>query len=452
MAKKKKVNSCANCDGDHSTDKCPLVQKKSKSHSDTVARIDFVFTEVPQNSDEKRELEDFYNESFKPTAEGFLKGMAPVTNVGVFPYLQEDGSVRWELRPPEEVFSRESIDSLRMKPLTNNHPNFEVAPENVTQLQVGSLGDSVVADAYHLNAPIIINEQNAIKDAQNGKRSLSCGYFADIEEVPGVWMGVPYDAVQRNIRYNHVAIVDRGRAGDDVKIKLDSVDFGNIGVMTMDAAPENKKKLIGSNEPKEDEIMLKKIKIDGVEYEAEAEVIKTLSQVQAKLDEANEKLKAADTEKSTLNAKVDTLEEEKTDLQKKLDEAKNAQIDPVKIDAAVEARIELNKAVEKAGVEVKEDMCEIDIKKAVILSVSSNADATAKKLDGADDVYINARFDSAVEKLDEIEDVSERNTQAVNGGPKDPKKDAAEENKDSGASRKKMVQDMQNAWMKKEKN
>ena len=60
-------------------------------------------------------------ERMKMTPEGFLAGRAIVTNVGVFPYLTEDG-VRYELRLPEEVFAKDSVKSLENCPMTNLHP------------------------------------------------------------------------------------------------------------------------------------------------------------------------------------------------------------------------------------------------------------------------------------------------------------------------------------------
>ena len=68
------------------------------------------------------------------TPEGFLIARAPVTSVGVFAYRNADGTPRYELRLPEEVFSEESLNSLKMKPLTLLHPDQAVTPDNVEKL------------------------------------------------------------------------------------------------------------------------------------------------------------------------------------------------------------------------------------------------------------------------------------------------------------------------------
>lgn len=79
---------------------------------------------------------------FQETPDGFLTGRAIVTSCGVFSYRRPDGTIQAELRLPEEVFDRDSLDSMRLKPLTNDHPAGPVTPETAKALQVGSLGNS----------------------------------------------------------------------------------------------------------------------------------------------------------------------------------------------------------------------------------------------------------------------------------------------------------------------
>ena len=83
--------------------------------------------------------------------------------------------------------------------------------------------------------------------------------------------------------------------------------------------------------------------------------------------------------------------------------AKAEALDSTKLDEAVNARIELYKNAEKAGVEVKNDMKDADIKKAVIAKVFPKAN-----LDGKDSAYIDARYDATVEMLAERADSNSR--------------------------------------------
>jgi hypothetical protein len=56
--------------------------------------------------------------------------------------------------------------------------------------------------------------------------------------------------------------------------------------------------------------------------------------------------------------------------------------------------MELLRNADKAKVEVKEDMSDVDIKKAIITSQFPKAN-----FDGKDEVYIQARYDAAVEMI-----------------------------------------------------
>jgi len=341
--------------------------------------------------------DSFMVDKFTKTPEGFLTGRAIITNVGVFPYVMDDGSVRLELRPAEEVFHPDSIASLKNKVLTNDHPTVAVDADNAADLQKGFVGDTVYADGFHLSAPITITDADTVADVQAGKRGLSAGYSVDIDETSGVWMGIHYDVIQRNIRYNHTAVVERGRAGDSARMKLDSAD--GVPVSVQISQPTQTKE---ENEP------MKKIKIDGVEYEAEGEVIKQLTTAQAKLDAANEAASASAKANSELQAKLDAATEELASAKTKLDEAATAA--PEQVEAAVQARLDIMVSAGKAGVEVKKEDTNIEIQKAVILKASPDA-----KLDGKDEVYITARYDAAVERIDAQDTASQSNLETVNG-------------------------------------
>lgn len=69
---------------------------------------------------------------------------------------------------------------------------------------------------------------NAIKadiviyNLDTSARELSCGYTLTLDETPGTTPeGEHYDAIQRNIRYNHLAVVPRARAGSLARLNID---------------------------------------------------------------------------------------------------------------------------------------------------------------------------------------------------------------------------------------
>lgn len=351
---------------------------------------------------------------FERTTEGFLKGRAIVTCCGVFTYKRADGTLQRELRLPEEVFAPATLESLKLKPVTLNHPTELVTPENADMLQVGSLGDNPsstnqeynwngeptdwkkLTDGLNVAVDMIITKKDAIDAVINGKQGLSMGYTCDIEmaEPGSTWCGVEYDYIQRNIKYNHCAIVDAGRAGDNAKIEL--------RVDSADAVLEDK--LVTKDGGTK---MLKKINLDGIDYEAEESVIKALNTEKKRADDAVAELSKfkedSAKELSVMTAERDTQKERADKAEEDLAKVKAEALDSTKLDEAVNARIDLYKNAEKAGVEVKNDMKDADIKKAVIAKVFPKAN-----LDGKDSAYIDARYDATVEMLAERADSNSR--------------------------------------------
>jgi hypothetical protein len=323
--------------------------------------------------------EDDWNFTFKETPEGYLMGKAVVTNIGVFTYLNADGTYRRELRLPEEVFSFESMWSLRGKPITDDHPAERVTVENVHDYAVGKTEGDPMWDQYHLAIGLVFDVKEAIEKIKGGKRALSCGYDCALEMKAGNWMGVEYDAIQHNIRYNHLSLVDKGRAGDAARLRIDSADAILIHAKDEEAPMENK--------------ALRTITIDNADYQAEDKVVEAYNAALARSDELQKTLDVSIAEKSAVVAEKDALEEKVTALQKQIDEKKDT-IDKSEVDKLVKARIALLDVARNAKVEVKDSASDRDIMVAVI-----TAKAPTAKLDGADDMYIQTRFKIVVEDM-----------------------------------------------------
>lgn len=381
---------------------------------------------------------------FSRTAEGFLKGRAIVTCAGVFTYQRADGSIQRELRLPEEVFDPETLESLKLKPVTLNHPMELVTSQNADELQVGSLGDNPsrtvqetnwngghnnwteLTDGLNCAIDMIITKEEAINEVINGKQGLSMGYTCDLEESSGTWCGVDYDCIQRNIRYNHCAIVDVGRAGDNAKIdlRMDSADAVLKDRLSVNADG-------GKN-------MLKKIKLDGIEYEAEEGVLKALNAEKTRADNAESELNKlkedSKNEISVLTADRDTQKERADKAEEELKTLKENSMDKAKLDEAVKAKMELLKNAEMAGVEVKGDESDVELKKSIIKKVFPKAN-----LDGKDEVYIQARYDGAIENLSDEADAKSRQVLAGKmTNSASPKMDT------SDVAREKMIARMKN--------
>lgn len=119
-------------------------------------------------------------------------------------------------REPDEVFRDETMKSFEGKDVTVEHPNEFVNPENYQRVTVGTThnvhrgkGD----DSDFLMADLLIKDKGAIEHVNRDMPQISCGYDSSYEQTE-VGHGV-----QRNIVGNHVALVDRGRAGPRCSIR-----------------------------------------------------------------------------------------------------------------------------------------------------------------------------------------------------------------------------------------
>lgn len=152
-----------------------------------------------------------------------------MTRAGIFEYPQKDGKIRRELRPRKEVFSKESMDSYAIMPATQHHPPKMVSGERTDDTvaardyMVGATGETVMRDEDHLRGTVMINDKPTIA-LMKRYPEVSCGYKCDVLEQSGVdpEFGA-YDAIQTNIRGNHLAVaVPVARAGNTARVRFDS--------------------------------------------------------------------------------------------------------------------------------------------------------------------------------------------------------------------------------------
>ena len=154
------------------------------------------------------------------TPEGYLMDMPIVTTIGIFEYRNPDGSVRRELRLPEYVFEAASLASYKGKPIIVTHDAGQVNKDNVSNEIIGTILSEGIQTGDSVKAQICIHDTDAMRDS--GLRELSLGYSLEVDETPGTWNGQPYDAIQKNIRINHLALVGAARAGETARLNIDS--------------------------------------------------------------------------------------------------------------------------------------------------------------------------------------------------------------------------------------
>jgi hypothetical protein len=326
------------------------------------------------------------------TDEGYLRAQAIVTKTGVFKYANPDGTVRRELRHPNDVFQNDSLCSLKMKPVTNGHPDEKlVASENAKQLSIGYTGESISTDGKYIVSSLLVTDKEGVEAIKTGtKRELSLGYTVDLVREDGTYDGEEYDHRQTNIRYNHLAIVERGRAGAEAKISFDSVNA--------DELVSSESYIINNdNQPNEDSNMAEDkfavVTLDGLEYKASPEVAKAYEKANAKLTEANAKLDSVSSELETLKAERDSLSE-KLDAAAKEDHS-------AKIKEAVKARASLIDNAKKLCNDISDEIDLYESEGVEIMKKVVGKKCPQANLDSASEVYVQARFDTLLEDYKE---------------------------------------------------
>ena len=128
----------------------------------------------------------------------------------------DPSKVYYLYRDPAEL--ERSTDTFRNLPLLSKHvPVFAEKPPK--DLVIGCVGSDVEFKAPYLQASLSVWDKNSIALIEaNAVKELSSAYFYDADMTPGVIDGTHYDGIMRNIRGNHVAVVENGRAGPDVVV------------------------------------------------------------------------------------------------------------------------------------------------------------------------------------------------------------------------------------------
>ncbi len=283
-------------------------------------------------------------------ANGWVDLDGVFTRSGVFVYQNPDGTKRREYRPPEEVFDSESLASFAAVPVTDSHPEALLTAENARDYTRGTVIGVPVRDGDFMRGSLRLVDAPTIAKAEGGKRALSLGYTCDLDPTPGIAPnGERYDAIQRRIRGNHLAIVDFGRAGPEARLRMDGIclDTEQKGFDTVE-----------------------KIRLDGADFEVDPKIARELEKRQAALQAAQGRLDA---------------------LQATLD-AERAQVTPAKIQEAVKARISLER--QAATVLTGQDLAgksDREIKAAVVCAL---APSLKSRIDSASDDYLGASYDA----------------------------------------------------------
>ena len=342
------------------------------------------------------------------TGEGFLICRnVPIARTGDMQYLgREIGLEHNQIikvhRSSEEVFSEAALASFEGKPVTNDHPPELLTPDTVSVYEkghaqnvrqgTGEWKDYVIADLH-------IHDGCLIEAVQNGKREISCGYECEYaDDGDGTYS-------QHHIRGNHIAVVERGRAGkraaildsdtikkeqaerpERKKMKKHGLFFKLFGQAVKDKSPEEIEQMAmdaaealdeesaagtpgGSEEAKKEPDGNKKTTAGSMDIDAVVEAVlaamKPAESTKDSIDEAIEKLEGKKEDKTEKGeAKVVPAEE--------MDEAECT------VDKALAASI--LKKVRPAVAAIKDEAQRKAVADAIIASVTDSGSSDAAKI------------------------------------------------------------------------
>ncbi len=166
----------------------------------------------------------------------------PLSKEGVFQYggatlaaagLDADPSKMYRVyRPAKELSNQECIDSFKLLPWIDDHAMLGDKPGMIPAEQKGVegvIGEDVFFEDGYLYGNIKVFSEKLADNIDAGKKDLSAGYRCNYRFESGIFNGEEYDAVQFDIRGNHLALVAEGRMGKEVSV-LDSAEVLKITI------------------------------------------------------------------------------------------------------------------------------------------------------------------------------------------------------------------------------
>lgn len=368
----------------------------------------------------------------RQTGEGYLIADAKAVRSGIQLYAglevgKPELPVVRVYRSEAEVRSADSLRSFSHAPVTVDHPAVAVTSENWKDLAVGEVSTAATWDGNRISLPLILKDKAAIAAVHAGKRELSAGYTCDLAFEAGVTAdGQAYDAVQRNIRANHVAIVDRGRAGSECRIgDAEPHNWGAAPISTTD------KETVTMTEA------LRTVVVDGLSVQTTDQGAQAIAKLQKDLESSVAKIAANDAAHQAVIAAKDA------ELAKKdaaLDAEKAKVLSDADLDKRVQDRADLVALATTIANDVKTaGLADAAIRKAVVSAKLGDA-----AIAGKPDAYIDARFDILAEDAkkvagaDPFARVLADGLKPVDGAP-------------ASTAHTAMVNDMSTAWMTQNK-
>lgn len=319
---------------------------------------------------------------------GYLRIKGTFTRAGIFSYKQADGSIRRELRHPDDVFKADSMNTIKMIPLAPEEAHMKtlegLAPPNdvsnfshlgVTGENISRTSDDCLDGALTVFDKETINK--AIEaDKKNEPLQLSSAYtVGKLEITPGVYKNEHYDARQRDIVYGHVTLVEKGRAGSRCQIRADSAkneNFKKDKIMPKRKIPEL---VIGSGE--------NAFRADALEIEENQDTLNLL----ARSSKLGVELEKTQRRADTAEGEAAVLKKNNKKLQDKLKDA----VTKEEYRADLQESLELTKMADEVGLKIKDDFTPKGLKMALLLKDDPDFDKNRADMG---DGYLEGAFGS----------------------------------------------------------
>lgn len=302
------------------------------------------------------------------TDEGFLRVPGYASRTGIQTYLASELGLPGDpnrlvgvYRPPEEVFSDDSLSTFLGIDITDDHPTTLVNKDNYRSLTVGVVTSKGRQENDHVVVDLLIKDKDAIRKVESGKGELSVGYTAMYDSVEG---NPDYEFVQRAIRCNHLAICQRGRAGTARIFDNETGGFKMPVNITLDSG-----------------------RVIDVADAANAQLVADA------FDRHEKRVKDAEAARDSVQALYDAAQEQVKELQQKCS------------DEAIKARVEEVSRVTTLARKIAGDSftCDsldtVEIQRAALAVNIPSRDWASKSV-----AYVQAAFDMAAEKEDEDEE------------------------------------------------
>jgi hypothetical protein len=327
------------------------------------------------------------------TGEGYLAVRAKAARKGVYRYTGRevdpdnkhglrDAETVNVLRDEATVFDKKAVHSFIGKPITDDHPTVAVDAANWRDHARGVVMGAEWQEGGYLAFDLLLTDAAAISAVEGGKRQLSNGYAAELEFGKFVADdGTECPVRQSSIRGNHVAIVDRGRAGDACAI-ADSARCTSLPADAFEllldgqtyADPNESDKNARQRRETVDkgvgQVATKIIIVDGLNVEVTEDAERAIVKLQGQLADSASAKEASDKALKDEQAKI--VERDATitakdakivELEKKLEDAA---ITPAKLQDAAKAYADVCAKAKALGVTHAED-ADIDaVRKAVV--------------------------------------------------------------------------------------